>query len=155
MFARYLQDYARHFSLRVNTGCPVEAVREAADGTAWEVTTPGDTWRCKVVVVATGQYGTPFLPEWPGMADFQGRFIHSVNYKTGSDYVGKRVLVIGSGNSGSEIATDLVEQGATFVANSIRTPSPIVPRDFLEDCLRLIDPIPLVAIPNFCSVSGG
>src|SRR5512140_3375737 len=64
LFAQYLQDYARHLSLKVQGGCVVEKVRRAADGTSWEVTPPGESWRCKVVVIATGQYGTPFLPEW-------------------------------------------------------------------------------------------
>ncbi len=131
MFAQYLKDYAAHFALKIHGGCLVEKVRRADDGIAWEVNTPGDTWRSKVVVIATGQYGSPYRPEWPGLADFQGKLIHSVDYKTGRDFAGKRALVIGSGNSGSEIATDLAEQGAAFVANSIRTPSPIVPRDFL------------------------
>jgi putative flavoprotein involved in K+ transport len=131
MFAQYLQDYAQHFSLKVYGGCPVEKVRTAEDGVGWEVVTPGDTWNCKIVVIATGQYGSPCLPDWPGIADFQGKVIHSVNYKSGRDFSGKRVLVIGSGNSGSEIAADLAEQGAAFVANSIRTPSLVVPREFL------------------------
>jgi cation diffusion facilitator CzcD-associated flavoprotein CzcO len=54
---------------------------------------------------------------------------HSVEYRNGQPYAGQRVLVIGAGNSGTEIATDLVEHGAAFVAISIRTPPPIVPRD--------------------------
>jgi cation diffusion facilitator CzcD-associated flavoprotein CzcO len=56
-------------------------------------------------------------------------FAHSVTYRNASPYVGKRVLVVGAGNSGAEIATDLVENGAAFVAVSVRTPPPIVPRD--------------------------
>src|SRR3954471_24620847 len=94
MFVEYLQDYARHFSLKFHGGCPVEKVRKAVDGTGWEVTTADDVWRCQIVVIATGQYGTPYLPEWPGIADYQGKLIHSVYYKTGLDYAVKRVLVI-------------------------------------------------------------
>jgi cation diffusion facilitator CzcD-associated flavoprotein CzcO len=82
-----------------------------------------------VVVLATGQYGTPILPEWPGRAEFAGQLIHSADYRNAQPYMGKRVLVIGFGNSGAEIAADLAEQGAALVAIGIRTQPPIVPRD--------------------------
>ena len=82
-------------------------------------------------MIATGQFGDPVLPNWPGIEEYQGHVIHSVHYKTGRDYVGRRVLVIGAGNSGAEIAADLAEQGAAYVAISIRTPPPVVPRDLL------------------------
>jgi cation diffusion facilitator CzcD-associated flavoprotein CzcO len=55
--------------------------------------------------------------------------MHSVDYRNGAAFAGKRVLVVGAGNSGAEIATDLAEQGASFVALSVRTAPPIVPRD--------------------------
>jgi cation diffusion facilitator CzcD-associated flavoprotein CzcO len=73
----------------------------------------------------------PVLPKWSGFEEYQGHAFHSVIYKTGREYVGQRVLVSGVGNSGAEIAADLAEQGASFVAISIRTPPPIVPRDLL------------------------
>jgi putative flavoprotein involved in K+ transport len=80
-------------------------------------------------VIATGHYNVPVIPDWPGRAAYGGSLIHSVDYRSGRGYAGQRVLVIGSGNSGAEIAADLVEHGAAFVAISIRTPPPIVPRD--------------------------
>jgi cation diffusion facilitator CzcD-associated flavoprotein CzcO len=55
--------------------------------------------------------------------------VHSSHYRNALPFAGKRVLVVGAGNSGTEIATDLAENGAAFVALSIRTPPPIVPRD--------------------------
>ena len=129
MFVQYLQDYAGHFDLKFVGGCPVSKVRRR-DG-AWNVESAQGEWRCRVVVIATGHYGTPRLPDWLGAKDYPGRLTHSVEHKTGRDYKDQRVLVIGAGNSGSEIAADLVEQGAAFVASSIRTPPPVVPRDVL------------------------
>ena len=88
-----------------------------------------DSWHCRVVVIATGQYGVPIIPAWPGRVNFSGSLSHSVTYANAKPYAGKRVLVVGAGNSGAEIATDLIDNGAAFVALSIRTPPPIVPRD--------------------------
>ena len=132
-YAQYLQEYARHFDLKCILNSPVRKVRVAADGQAHNlvVETEGETWRSRVVVIATGQFGVPIIPKWPGLPEYQGQVFHSVRYKSGHAFAGKRVLVIGVGNSGAEIATDLAEQGAASVAISIRTPPPIVPRDFL------------------------
>lgn len=69
------------------------------------------------------------MPEWPGRAAYTGQVIHSAEYRNARPYEGKRVLIVGIGNSGAEIATDLAEHGAAFVAISIRTQPPIVPRD--------------------------
>jgi cation diffusion facilitator CzcD-associated flavoprotein CzcO len=132
-FAQYLQDYVRHFGLNVVFNCAAHKVRpeNTTPSASWLVESACGDWRCQVVVIAAGHFGAPKLPQWPGMQEFAGRLLHSVQYRTGREYAGQRVLVIGAGNSGAEIAADLAEQGASFVAVSIRTPPPIVPRDFL------------------------
>jgi cation diffusion facilitator CzcD-associated flavoprotein CzcO len=71
------------------------------------------------------------MPAWDGVDEFAGRLLHSADYRTGRDFAGLRVLVVGLGNSGAEIATDLVEQGAESVAVAVRTPPPIVTRELL------------------------
>jgi putative flavoprotein involved in K+ transport len=124
----YLQEYARHFELRVITAT-VQRIRPR-DSTGWTIETAGgDVWDARVVVIATGQYREPLLPPWPGRDVYTGRLTHSVTYSNAVPYAGQRVLVVGIGNSGAEIATDLIENGAASVAVSIRTPPPIVPRD--------------------------
>lgn len=132
-YAQYLQDYARHFDLNCVLNSAVRKVRaDGDDGRhGFSVETEHEKWHSRVVVVATGQFGTATIPDWPGLTSYQGHLLHSSGYKSGRDYAGKRVLVIGIGNSGAEIAADLAEQGAAFVAISIRTPPPVVPRDFL------------------------
>ena len=130
-FARYLQEYAAHFRLDVRTGCPVTrvALAERTSPPRWQVESACGAWRPLVVVLATGQYEVPQQPTWPGQDSYSGRLLHSAEYRTGRDYTGRRVLVIGVGNSGAEIAADLAEQGAASVAVSVRTPPFIVPRD--------------------------
>jgi cation diffusion facilitator CzcD-associated flavoprotein CzcO len=134
-FVQYLRDYAQHFNLNIVHNCLVNKI--STEDRSWVIDASPGQWHAQIVIVATGHYGQPFTPSWPGLSDFQGKIIHSIEYKTGKDYTDQRVLVIGSGNSGSEIAVDLVEQGAVFVANSIRTPPPVVPRDFLGTPVQL------------------
>jgi putative flavoprotein involved in K+ transport len=68
------------------------------------------------VVVATGYNHTPYLPEWPGRDGFTGELVHASRTATPEPYRGRDVLVVGSGNTGAEIAVDLVEGGARACA---------------------------------------
>ncbi len=83
-----------------------------------------------MVVVATGLADYPFTPTWPGMDGFGGAILHSSAYRNPSPFAGKRVLVVGFGNSGGEIALDLAEAGVD-VTLSVRGPINVVPRDLL------------------------
>lgn len=127
----YLNEYARHFRLRVVTGATARAIRpQPASVDGWTVEmVEGETWQGRVAVIATGQYRQPIVPAWPGRETYAGRLAHSVTYSNAAPYAGQRVLVVGAGNSGAEIATDLIDNGAAHVAVSVRTPPPIVPRD--------------------------
>ena len=128
-YAGYLQDYAEALQLRVELRRPVRSVRAGEDG-LWEIVSEeGDRWLAPVVVIATGHYNEPIVPRWPGLDDYTGRVVHSRDYASGRDFAGEDVLVVGIGNSGAEIAADLVEQGASRVAIAVRTSPPIMPRD--------------------------
>jgi putative flavoprotein involved in K+ transport len=134
-YAEYLQKYAEHFGLDVELGCAVRRVRlapESASGSpAFLVEAERDTWRTPNVVVATGMYRQALIPQFSGLEGYRGEVRHAAQYARGSDYAGKRVLVVGIGNTGAEIAVDLSEQGAAFVGISVRSAPPIVPRDLL------------------------
>ena len=64
------------------------------------------------VVLATGVSGIPSLPDIPGLKNFAGTVIHSSQYTDGEEWKGKKALVIGTGNSGHDIAQDLHSSGA-------------------------------------------
>ena len=129
-FVAYLDEYARALKLRVETGCVVRAIRPGTTPRdPWTVTTDRGEWHAQAIVIATGQYREPILPDWPGRELFRGELVHSSRYANASAYAGRDVLVVGAGNSGTEIATDLAEHGAGRVAVSIRSTPPIVPRD--------------------------
>jgi putative flavoprotein involved in K+ transport len=127
----YLNEYVRHFGLRVVTGKAIHKIRPRDGASAgWTaVTADGESWHGSVAVITTGQYREPVIPQWAGRDVYRGRLVHSSNYLNAAPYVHKRVLVVGAGNSGAEIATDLVDSGAAYVAISVRTSPPIVPRD--------------------------
>ena len=132
-YADYLRAYADHFSLMVVPRTRVTRIRQAsrAGRPGWAVEAGSETWTSRAVVVATGPFNQPIYPDWPGLPAYQGSTLHSAMYHSGRDFQQKRVLVIGAGNSGLEIAVDLAEQGAAEVAVSIRSAPPVVPRDFL------------------------
>ena len=125
----YLEEYARHFRLRVITGAPISRVGPRVSGEWTVAARDGRVWQSRSVVIATGQYRQPLIPPWPGRETYTGRLSHSVTYSNATTYVGQRVLVVGAGNSGAEIATDLADNGAASVALSVRTPPAVVPRD--------------------------
>jgi cation diffusion facilitator CzcD-associated flavoprotein CzcO len=86
--------------------------------------------RAKRVVIATGYPRVPKLPSWPGRERFGGTVIHSSEYKNGKAFRDKRVLVVGFGNSGGEIAIDLHEHGAR-PSIAVRSPVNVIPREIL------------------------
>ena len=126
-FARYLRDYVVRFGLDVRLDTDVARIRRDGDG--WVVEAPAAAFRASIVVVATGKYDAPVVPEWPGRETFRGSLVHSSGYRSGADYAGQGVLVAGFGNTGAEIAADLVESGANRVAVSVRASPPITRRD--------------------------
>jgi cation diffusion facilitator CzcD-associated flavoprotein CzcO len=132
-YAAYLREYAAHFELKVAPRTLVSRVRqEKIDGRpVWVVEAGAEQWTANVVVMATGQYCRSTSPDWPGQAQYGGVAMHSSKYRSGRAFANQKVLVIGAGNSGMEIAVDLVERGAAKVAISVRSGPPVVPRDFL------------------------
>jgi cation diffusion facilitator CzcD-associated flavoprotein CzcO len=125
----YLEHYAQHFGIApvLNTG----ATRVFRGGNHWHVeTTSQNSFSAPIVVIATGWADFPYRPSFPGVEAFGGSIIHSSAYQNPASYVGKRVLVVGFGNSGGEIALDLAEAGID-VSLSVRGPLQILPRDLL------------------------
>jgi len=128
---RYLEAYAEHHRLRLRLGSAVTRVDRAGDtgGRRWVVhLDDATTVQAAHVVVATGYAHTPVTPDWPGLDGFTGEVVIARDYRNGRPYAGRDVLVVGTGNTGTEIATDLAEHGALRVWLAVRTPPHIVPR---------------------------
>ncbi|MET7956787.1 NAD(P)/FAD-dependent oxidoreductase [Streptomyces sp. NPDC013082] len=126
---RYLEKYTEHHELEVVTGVEVSRIDRTDDGTGWQLSaTGGRVLTGRAVVVATGFNHTPRIPAWPGSEDFTGELLHAAEYRSPAPYAGKDVLVVGIGNTGAEIAVDLVEGGASRVRIAVRTVPHIVRR---------------------------
>ncbi|XP_024319173.1 probable indole-3-pyruvate monooxygenase YUCCA10 [Brachypodium distachyon] len=126
-FLRYVDDYVEHFNIIPKFNTSVESciydearkrwvilARDKVNGTILD-------YASRFLVVATGENSVSNIPEIIGLQSFPGETIHSSSYKSGNDYVGKSVLVVGSGNSGFEIAYDLAVHGAK-TSITIRSP---------------------------------
>ena len=127
-FRRYadLHRLAPHlrFGRRVSR---VKRIDGASDGFEWEVDGSPERILARHVAVATAVNRVPKIPTLPGRADFRGRILHSAEYRNSKPFAGRRVLVVGSGNSAAEIALDLSEGGARDVALWVRGPRHFIP----------------------------
>ena len=124
----YLDSYARHFGLVIETGMPV--TRATAEDSGWRVETPAGAQTGRALVSATGIFSNPSRARYPGEETFQGKIAHSASYRNAAPFAGQRVLLIGVGNSGAEIAVDLAEHGAQPTV-SIRAGANVVPRSLV------------------------
>ncbi len=126
--ASYLETYAQTFDLDVRLGFAVDRVDPENGG--WVVRHEHGDDVAEVVVFATGLNGQPNRPGWPGLDSFPGPVMHASEYRNPHRFIDRRVLVVGFGNSGADIATDL--SGAGIVTGlSVRSPVNIVPQEIL------------------------
>ncbi len=123
----YFENYASTFDIKPHFGTTVNSVKK--EGAEWITRTKnGATYKSKNVIIATGVNRIPNIPRWEGQENFEGEIIHAKDYKNAKPFVGKKVLVIGMGNTGAELALDLSEHDCeTYI--SVRGPVSIVPRD--------------------------
>lgn len=122
----YLEEYVAHHGIEVRTGVDVQRIDQVQDG--WVLRTSVGDLAASTVVVATGYNHTPLEPAWPGLESFTGEVVHASRYRNAAPYAGRDVLVVGVGNTGAEIAVDLVEGGAANVWLAVRTTPHIVRR---------------------------
>lgn len=123
-FLNYLQEYVAEFSLPVQLGSKVTQV--GRDDGKWLIRTSDEVFVAKNLIVSTGIVSNPYLPSYNGQKKFHGRVIHSVEYRNSQPYLGKRVLVVGVGNSGAEIASELATNEVT-VTIAVRNGANVMP----------------------------
>ena len=124
---QYFEQYANHFNIEPIFNTEVQKIVKSGD--QWQLEyNNGTTQLADQVIIATGVNRDPKVPQWKNQENFNGEITHTKLYKNPNPYLGKKVLVVGFGNTGAEIALDLAEAGIeTFV--SVRNPVAIVPRD--------------------------
>ncbi|WP_017587146.1 flavin-containing monooxygenase [Nocardiopsis ganjiahuensis] len=115
----YLRDYAPRLDADLRYGRAVESVEH--DGGGFVLTTAdGSRVRSPVVVAATGGFTRPHRPALPGLEGFTGTVLHTADYRSPEPFAGQRVVVVGGGNSGVQIAAELA--GAARVSLATRSP---------------------------------
>ncbi|QDK83733.1 NAD(P)/FAD-dependent oxidoreductase [Spirosoma sp. KCTC 42546] len=145
-FVEYLERYAEQFNIKPQFNQKVISIHRSQDG-RWQVQTETDLFMVERVIVATGYNRVPNMPELPGQRNFRGVIWHSHEYRNGAPFRNENVLVVGMGNTGAELALDLLENGAKpFI--SVRSPINIIRREVLG---RPAQPIAIVLskLPNW------
>jgi putative flavoprotein involved in K+ transport len=135
-FVAYLDGYARLHAIAVRLGVEARRVQRRRDG-GWVVVSSDGPLESRHVVVATGWDAQPHLPDWATAADFGGELLHASQARDPSQFAGRKVLVVGAGNSGIDLAGLLVRAGAA-VTVSMRTPPNIFPCDWRGFPLGLV-----------------
>lgn len=107
----YMAAYEARYAIPIVRPVTVTSVSRKAD--LLEVESNQGSWRAKALVSATGSWHRPYVPDYPGLELFTGTQLHSAAYRSPEDFAGKRVLVVGGGNSGAQIYAEL-----TKVANT-------------------------------------
>nr|WKK20675.1 flavin containing monooxygenase YUCCA5 [Agrostis stolonifera] len=147
-FIAYLDAYARAFAVEPLLGARVRAAAYDAAIGFWRVTvdvacaaegedatttttTTTTEFVSRWLVVATGENAEPVWPEGvEGMDVYRGAVMHTSTYKRGDEFAGKKVLVVGCGNSGMEVSLDLCNNGAK-ASMVVRDKLHVLPRDIL------------------------
>ncbi|KAL8479762.1 hypothetical protein ACS0TY_026628 [Phlomoides rotata] len=134
-FINYLESYANHFEINPRFDEWVKCAKYEETCGLWRVkslVSDGSTieYMCRWVVVASGENAEKVVPELEGLHDFSGKVMHVCDYKSGEEFKGKRVLVVGCGNSGMEVSLDLCLHHA-LPSMVVRSPVHVLPREIL------------------------
>ena len=105
----YLTRYEQRYDLPVQRPVRVTAVRRTDDDpdSPLRAETSAGAWSARAVISATGTWGRPFLPRYPGMRTFGGRQLHSAQYTGPEPFAGLRVMVVGGGNTAAQLLAEL------------------------------------------------
>ncbi|XP_078592483.1 dimethylaniline monooxygenase [N-oxide-forming] 2-like [Branchiostoma floridae x Branchiostoma japonicum] len=135
----YLQDYAQHFDLKkhIRFGTQVRRIEKTEDFDEtgrWDVRTVqtghSDVEQKEIfdaIMVCNGVFARPYVPDVPGLSDFSGVTMHSQEYRTAQQFRGKKVVVVGAGNSAGDVAAEIA-QVASQVYLSLRDGAWVLPR---------------------------
>lgn len=136
----HLEDFRARHRLPTEFGTTVKKI--ALDGNRWILHTSAGERRARDVVVTTGRDRVPYIPQWPGMREFTGQILHSADFGVACDYEGKRVLVVGAGNSAFDILNHLAATGtASAIWLSARNGPSILPKRIGKIAVHPFSPI--------------
>jgi putative flavoprotein involved in K+ transport len=121
----YLERYAAQLDVEIQTNTRVESIRQ--DGKTFLVMTEdGRVLPASGIVAASGSFSNPFRPRFPGDDTFTGELSHVAEYRNPSPYAGRRVVVVGAGDSAAQVANELASVATTSIAT--RHPVRFIPQ---------------------------
>lgn len=136
---RHMNDFHEANRLPVEFGVSAEAIMFAGDH--WIVRTSAGSRLARHVVVATGRDREPYTPQWKGMRAFAGRIIHSADFGDARAYAGKKVLVVGAGNSGFDALNHLAGVDTAAVWLSARNGPALLPKRVGKIAVHRLSPL--------------
>ncbi|TBU32891.1 FAD/NAD(P)-binding domain-containing protein [Dichomitus squalens] len=143
--ADWLEQYAAVQDLVVWTSAELEPrPKYDSEKREWDVTIIRDGKEYKVrpahIIMATGTLGAPYIPDVAGKDVFDGRVLHATLYNDPEEFTGKRVVVIGAGNTAIDICQDLALTGVGSVTMVQRSSTCVMSRDFMTDVMKHVFP---------------
>ncbi|MFB6719422.1 flavin-containing monooxygenase [Kribbella sp. NPDC056345] len=120
-----LEKYAASLGAEIRTSTTVSGVTRIGDGFDVQLA-GGETVHAAAVVAASGSFGNPFVPEVPGQESFGGEVLHVADYRSSQAYEGRRVVVVGAGNSAVQVAYELAAVAEVTLAT--RAPVQFLPQ---------------------------
>ncbi len=136
---RHLNEFSATHRLPVEFGIAVEEI--AFEGDQWLVRTSAGPRLARHIVIATGRDQQPFIPAWKGMTAFAGRIIHSAAFGDAKTYAGKKVLVVGAGNSGFDVLNHLAAADTGEIWLSARNGPALLPKRIGQIAVHRFSPI--------------
>jgi putative flavoprotein involved in K+ transport len=123
--ADYLEDYAAGLDVEIQTNTRVETIQR--DGKDFMVFTEGGrALRASGIVAASGSFSNPYRPNFPGQETFRGELLHVADYCNPAPYAGRRVIVVGAGDSAAQVANELAPVATVTLAT--RHPVRFIPQ---------------------------
>ncbi|CAA2999513.1 probable indole-3-pyruvate monooxygenase YUCCA5 [Olea europaea var. sylvestris] len=157
----YLESYAKHFDINPQFNETVESAKYDEACKLWSVETVSPSgckveYICQWLVVATGENAERVVPEIEGLENFGGEVIHACDYKSGENFRGKSVVVVGCGNSGMEVCLDLCNHDAKpsmVVRSSVHLlPREVFGKSTFELAMFMLKWLPLWLVDNILLV---
>jgi cation diffusion facilitator CzcD-associated flavoprotein CzcO len=136
---RHMNDFRETNRLPVEFGVAVETI--VFRGDHWAVRTSAGSRLARHVVVATGRDKEPFMPPWKGTQAFPGQIIHSADFGEAAAYAGRKVLVVGAGNSGFDALNHLAAVDTAALWLSARSGPAILPKRIGKIAVHRLSPL--------------
>lgn len=135
----YLAEYAGRLDVSIDYGVTVTAIKKS--GSDWSIETDSGIYLARHVVIATGFDRVATIPDWAGREAYRGKLIHAADFGEVANYRGKRVLVVGCGNSGSDILNHLSGIETEHLWVSVRQGPVVFPKRLYGIPVQRLSPV--------------